>query len=225
MTTATMISTSPHTDDEILESVRREFKWEPKITSGDIAIAVKQGVVTLSGFASSFWEKRTAEAVAKRVYGVRGVANDIQVKIPFTRTDPDIARDAVQKIANDVSIPSEKIKVVVKDGWVTLEGEVDWQYQRASVESTVKKLRGVTGISNQIKIRLVPSALDVKNKIEEALRRSAELDARRVSVEVHGNSVSLYGSVRSWAEREEAERAAAAAPGAVQVNNYIDVTP
>lgn len=220
-----MTPSSPHTDDEIRESVLGEFKWDPKITSGDIAIAVKDGVVTLSGFASSYWEKKTAESVAKRVYGVKGVANDIKVKFPFTRTDPEIARDAVHKIESDVSIPSEGIKLTVKDGWITLEGEVDWQYQKAAAESAVKTLRGVTGISNNIKIRLSVSATDVQNKIEEALRRSAELDARRISVEVHGSMVSLFGSVRSWAEREEAERAAAAAPGTIQVNNYIDVTP
>jgi osmotically-inducible protein OsmY len=212
-------------DDDIREDVMLELQWDPKITSSDIAVAVKDGVVTLSGFVHSYWEKDAAEKAAKRVYGVKGVANDIGVKLPSARTDPEIARDAVQALESHVSIPADKIKVTVKNGWVTLEGKVDWQYQKAIAESAVKNLKGVVGITNNIEVAPRVSPADVKSKIEESLKRSAELDARRITVEVEGSTVKLYGSVRSWVERDEAERAAWAAPGVTKVENHITVTP
>ena len=129
-------------DDDIRDSVLLELEWDPKITSNDVAVAVKDSVVTLSGFVHSYWEKDAAEKAAKRVYGVRGVANDIEVKLPSTRTDPEIARDAVHELETHISIPNENIKVIAKNGWVTLEGTVDWQYQKVLAESAVKKLRG-----------------------------------------------------------------------------------
>jgi osmotically-inducible protein OsmY len=142
------------TDDSIRSDVLFELKWEPKISSsGDIAVAVKEGVVTLSGFVHSYWDKDAAEKAAKRVYGVRGVANDIEVRLGSTRTDPEIAREAVHELESHISIPNEKIKVTVKNGWVTLEGSVDWQYQKELAESAVKKLKGVIGIINNIEVR------------------------------------------------------------------------
>lgn len=171
--------------------------------------------------------KDAAEKAAKRVYGVKGVANDIEVKPSSIQTDPEIARDVVHELERHISIPSDRIKVTVKNGWVTLEGSigVEWQYQKILAESAVKKLRGVTGITNDIEVKPQVSPQEARSQIEEALRRSAALDARRIRVEVEGSTVTLYGSVRSWAEMSEAERAAWSVPGATKVENNIIVAP
>jgi osmotically-inducible protein OsmY len=218
--------TQTRSDNSLRDDVLLELKWDPKISSAsDIAVAVKDGVVTLSGFVPSFWEKDAAEKAVKRVYGVRGIANDIEVKLFWQRTDPEIARDAVHELERHVSIPADRIKVTVKDGWVRLEGTVDWEYQKSLAQSAMKKLKGVSGVTNKIQVTPKASSAEVKSKIEEALRRSAELDARRITVEIEGSTVKLYGSVSSWAERDEAERAAWSAPGTTMVENHILVNP
>jgi osmotically-inducible protein OsmY len=214
-------------DSEIKQDVEDELQWDPDIDPTDIAVAVKDGIVTLTGFVKSYNDKWEAERAAKRVHGVLGVVNDLEVRLPGIdeRPDPDIAREAVAAIKSQLPVSYEQIKVVVRNGWVTLEGEVEWNYQRETAERAVRRVRGVKGITNliQLKSRVAPS--EIKRKIEEAFRRSAEIDADRITVETEGSTVILKGTVRSWAEREEAERAAWSAPGVTRVDNRIRVAP
>ncbi len=212
-------------DEDIRSSVTQELKWDPKISSKDIGVAVKEAVVSLTGFVPSYWEKEEAEKAAKRIYGVRGVADDLEVKLFSQRTDPEIARDAVQALGSHTSIPDDRIKVTVVKGVLTLEGRVDWQYQKLSAKSAVAGLKGVLAVINDIEVRPQVSPKDIKSKIEDSLRRNAELDARRITVDADGGTVRLYGSVRSWVEREEAENAAWFAPGVTKVDSHITITP
>jgi osmotically-inducible protein OsmY len=214
-------------DSEIERDVKEELGWHPDLDATDIAVSVKKGVVTLTGFVKSYTDKYEAEAAAKRVAGVVALANDIEVRLPSVdeRPDPEIARDAVAAIKSQLPISFEHIKVVVKGGWVTLEGQVEWQYQRQTAENTVRRIKGVKGVSNLVQLRPRAQPTEIQRKIQEAFRRNAEIDANRITVEANGGEVVLKGTVRSWVEREEAERAAWAAPGVTKVEDRIVVSP
>ncbi|MDB5561597.1 MAG: putative osmotically inducible protein [Hyphomicrobiales bacterium] len=214
-------------DSELKRDIEAELMWDPDINAADIAVAVKDGVVTLTGFVRSYAQKWEAEKAVKRVDGVRGIANDIEVQLPVgdERPDPEIARDAVTALKTNLPYSSENIKVVVKSGWVTLEGRVEWEFQRARAEHAVRHIKGVKGVTNLIALQPSVSPTELKSKIEEAFRRSAEVDASSITVEVNGSEVTLRGKVKSWAERQEAERTAWRAPGITKVNNQIAISP
>jgi osmotically-inducible protein OsmY len=214
-------------DSEIKRDVEDELRFDPVLDPSDIAVSVKNGVVTLTGFVKRYADKFEAEEAVKRVAGVVGLANDIEVRLPSgsERPDPDIAREVVSAIKLRLPLSAEHIRPVVKNGWVTLEGNVEWNYQRESAESAARRVPGVKGVSNLIKLQPRAAPGEIKRNIEEAFRRSAEVDASRISVETIGGEVILKGTVRSWAERREAERAAWAAPGMIKVDNRITISP
>jgi osmotically-inducible protein OsmY len=214
-------------DSEIERDVRDELKWDPDLDAEDIAVSVKNGVVTLAGFTRRYADRLEAEAAAKRVAGVLAVANDIEVRLPAIdqRPDPDIARDAVAALKAELPISYDRIKVIVRDGWVTLEGAVEWQYQKTTAENAVRKVKGVKGVTNVVMVKPKVEPSELKRKIQEAFKRNAEVDANRITVEANGSEVVLKGTVRSWIEREEAERVAWSAPGITKVEDRIVVSP
>ena len=214
-------------DSDIKRDVEDELRWDPDIDATDIGVAVHNGIVTLAGFVRSYAQRTEAERDAKRVAGVVGVANDIEVRLPVLdqRPDPEIARDAASALKAELPFSSENIKVVVRDGWLTLEGAVEWNYARERAESSVKRVRGVKGVTNAITLKPKVQPHEVRRKIEDALRRSAELDASRITVEANGDEVILRGTVKSWAERQEAERVAWQVPGVTRVENLITISP
>jgi osmotically-inducible protein OsmY len=213
-------------DPEIRDDVEAELRYDPDMANADIAVSVKDGVVTLAGFARSYFQKWEAERAAKRVKGVRAVANDVEIRLPSidSRPDPEIAREAVQALSTALPYSGEKFTVTVKDGWLTLEGEAEWQYQREQAEAAVRRIRGIKGITNLIQLQAKVPVATVKRMIEDALKRSAEIDAQNIAVEAEGDKVILKGKVRSWAERQEAERAAWRAPGVRKVEDQIVIS-
>ena len=212
-------------DADIRDDVEAELRYDPDMANADIAVSVKDGVVTLAGFARSYFQKWEAERAAKRVKGVRAVANDLEIRLPSidSRPDPEIAREAVQALSTALPYSGEKFTVTVKDGWVTLDGEAEWQYQREQAEAAVRRIRGIKGITNLIQLQAKVPVATVKKMIEDALKRSAEIDAQNIAVEAEGDKVVLKGKVRSWVERREAERAAWRAPGVRKVEDQITI--
>lgn len=213
-------------DNELQHDVQEELMWEPSVNAAHIGVIVKGDVVTLTGNVPSYAEKFAAEKAAKRVAGVKAVADELDVQLSggSKRTDEDVAKSCVAALASHYAIPDEKIKVVVENGWVTLDGEAEWQYQKDAIENAVRWRVGVKGVTNNVRLKALISTADVKTKIEAAFKRNAEIDAKAVTVEAKDNKVTLRGMVRSWSERDEAQRAAWAAPGVVAVDNKIMVT-
>ena len=210
---------------QLQRNVLAELDWDPRVNAAKVGVTVDDGVVTLTGMVDSYADKIAAEKVVKRVLGVRAVANDLSVALPTTakRSDTDLAKAAMQVLDWDVRIPQNQITATVKDGWVTLDGEVEWNFQREEAGKSIRRLKGVIGVTNLITVKPRLKATDVKTKIEEALTRNAQIDAQHIKVEVDGSKVILTGTVRSWAEREDAEHAAWAARGVGKVENRVGV--
>ena len=212
-------------DARICEDVSRQIAWQPEIQSKDISVKATDGTVTLTGFVHTYLEKSAAERAAKSVYGVQAVANDIEVRPVNQRTDPEIARDILLAFKLHASIPEDRIKISVKDGFVTLDGTLDWHFQRERAHHVAQTVTGVRGVIDLILIQPKASTQEVREKIEEAWKRTIDLDARRMAVVATDGSVSLYGRVHSLNEREQAEQAAWQAPGVREVSNHLLVTP
>jgi osmotically-inducible protein OsmY len=215
------------TDTELQQDVMDELKWEPTLKAAEIGVAVKDGIVTLSGYVDSYVKKLVAERAAARVFGVRAVAESIQVRLPgsLKRSDEDIAAMVANVLDWNVLVPYDRVKVHVQDGVVTLSGEVDWGYQKYAAEEAVHHLMGVVWLNNQIRVKPTVKPQDIKDKIVSAFQRNVLLDSRRIKIETSGGKVILSGSVRSWGERAEAQWAAWAAPGVFEVENNIIISP
>jgi len=219
MATATLV----HKDEEIQKDVLAELKWDAQVQPNEIGVSVKDGVVTLTGWVDSYLKKWAAEDAAHRVAGVKAVANDLEVKLFSERTDADIAETAIRALQWDAAVPADKIHVTVSKGWITLKGEVEWQFQKQDAERVVRRLTGVTGVSNLITVKPSTTATELKKRIENALVRNAQVDAGKITVEVQGSKAILKGSARAGIEKEEAERVAWLAPGITSVENRITV--
>ncbi len=215
------------TDADIRRDVETELQWDPSLDERGIGVAVGDGVVTLSGRVTRYADRWMAEDIAKRVSGVRAIANDIEVAIPKVgeRSDTEIAQAAASALSWHFELGSCDIKPVVKDGWVTLAGQVRWGFQRTAAENAIRYLTGVKGVTNNIGVKPMVKVADVKQKIEDAFRRQAVLEASDIEVNVLDGQVVLKGQVHSWQERDDAARAAWAAPGVSKVDNQLTVRP
>jgi osmotically-inducible protein OsmY len=211
-------------DIELREDVEEELEWEPSVDERRIGVAVTDGIVTLTGHVSSYAEKWNAERAVERVEGVKGIANEIEVHLVGQHSDTDLAKAAADALEWNSLVPSDRVTVRVENGWVTLRGQVDYDYERRAAERAVRYLEGVRGVTNLIEVTPKVEPKEIKQQIERSFQRMAVLDAKNITVQVDGGEVILRGSVRSWAERHEAEKAAWAAPGTTSVKNYITVS-
>ena len=215
------------TDSQIQHDVVEELRWDAEIDEAAVGVAVKDGVVSLTGHVPTYTQKIAAEDAAKRVAGVRGVADEIEVRLPtsLVKDDGDIARTALNAFGWYASVPKDVIKVTVRSGWVTLEGEVDWQFQKTAAYNAVRNLNGVVGVSNMLRVKQRPTSAQVRQRIENALKRHAQLEANSIGISVDRGVVELTGNVSSWAERDEAERCAWNAPGVIAVDSHLSIAP
>jgi osmotically-inducible protein OsmY len=215
------------TDATLRHDMEQAFEWDPRFDARDIGVAVKDGVVSLSGHVSSYAERWAAQDTAQLIGGVKAIANEISVKLPtaFARSDTEIAEAALTALRLNVSVPVPDIKLVVREGWVTLSGQVAFWYQKQAAETTIRNLQGVKGISNEITVKAPVSIADLKTRIESAFRRHAQLDADKIRVQVAGGTVTLEGEVESWLERDQAESAVWAAPGVTSIQDRLIVRP
>ena len=215
------------TNNELKQHVQSALDWEPSVDATDIGVSVDEGVVTLRGNVGSYMEKLMAERVVLRVYGVKALANDLVVHVAsgYERTDTEIAQAALAALKWITTVPSDRVTVTVKGGQLTLNGTLDWQYQKDAAARAVRDLTGVTGLTNLIIVQPRVKSIDVRDKIEAAFKRSAHIDARRINVNAQDGKVILSGNVHSWAERQEAEHAAWAAPGVTQVDDRLAIVP
>lgn len=210
-------------DQQLQQDVMDELKWDPSLTASEIGVSVKSGVVTLSGYVNSYSKKYAAEKAAKRVKGVKAVAEDIEVRLGLNgqRNDTQIAETAVKALTWNSDVPDERIKLKVENGWITMEGAVDWQFQKDAAMTAVRYLTGVKGVVNLITLTPKVNTAVVANKIKDALERSALVEANSIAVETKGSKVILKGKVRSWSERSEVERAVWSSPGVVEVEDDL----
>jgi osmotically-inducible protein OsmY len=211
------------TDTQLRNDIQAELAWAPEVKTSDVGVIVKEGVVTLTGHLASHAEKYAVERAVQRVHGVKALAIELTVKLPFDnqRTDADIAMAAERALEWNVLVPDDKIRPLVENGWITLAGEVEWDYQRSAAESAVRNLMGVTGVSNLVKVKPKVSPADVEKKIHDALSRQADREAHRLAITVDGSQVTLRGTVHSWTERDAVQGAAWATPGVTVVVNDL----
>jgi len=219
-----MTTTITSAEQWLRDSVVRQLGADPSFDASMIGVTSSDGVVTLSGYVDTYFARLAAERAARRVYGVKAVANELEVKLAQDRIDPDIAKDALQALKNRVDVPTG-LAVTVRDGYVSLTGKVEWKYQKEAAERAIRYLRGVQGVFNNIEVKPQVAPKDVQRRITEALHRHAAIDARRIHVEASGATVTLDGNVRSWGERDEAERAAWTVSGVANVINRIGIVP